>query len=38
VVTLAGSVPSPALRSVAYDTARGVTGVKGVVNKLTVER
>jgi osmotically-inducible protein OsmY len=38
VVTLAGNVPSTALRSVAVDTARGVSGVKGVVNKLTVER
>jgi len=38
VVTLTGSVPSKALRSVAVDAARGVSGVKGVVNKLTVER
>jgi osmotically-inducible protein OsmY len=38
VVTLAGTVPSTALRSVVLDTARGVSGVKGVVNKLAVER
>ena len=38
VVTLSGDVPSPAVKSVAYDTARSVAGVKGVVNKLEVRR
>jgi hyperosmotically inducible periplasmic protein len=38
VVTLTGTVPSPALKLVAVDTARGVTGVKGVVDKLAVQR
>jgi len=38
VITLTGDVPSPAVKSVAYDTARGVAGVKGVVDKLEVRR
>ena len=38
VVTLTGSVPSASIRSVARDTARGVHGVKGVVDDLSVER
>jgi hyperosmotically inducible protein len=38
VVTLSGKVPSPALKSVALDAARGVPGVKGVVDKLSVQR
>ena len=38
VVTLEGSVASQALKSVALDTARGVNGVKGVVDKLSVQR
>lgn len=38
IVTLSGKVPSPALKTVAVDAARGVTGVKGVVDKLTVQR
>ena len=38
VVTLTGSVPSASLRTVARDTARGVHGVKGVVDDLSVER
>jgi osmotically-inducible protein OsmY len=38
VVTLTGKVPSPALKAVAVDAARSVTGVQGVVDKLTVQR
>ena|SRR5215469_5814707 len=38
VVTLGGSVPSPAIKTVAVDAARGVDGVKRVVDKLAVQR
>jgi hyperosmotically inducible protein len=38
VVTLAGAVPSRAIESVAVDTARTTSGVKGVVDKLHVQR
>jgi osmotically-inducible protein OsmY len=38
VVTLDGDVPSRAIESVAVDTARGTSGVKGVVDKLRVQR
>lgn len=38
VVTLTGGVPSAAIRTVAVDTARGVNGVKGVVDKLQIQR
>ncbi|HME81067.1 MAG TPA: BON domain-containing protein [Candidatus Eremiobacteraceae bacterium] len=38
VATLTGDVPSPAIQTVAVDAARGVKGVKGVVDKLEVRR
>lgn len=38
VVTLEGGVPSKAIKSVALDVTRGVAGVKGVVDKLQVQR
>lgn len=38
VVTLTGGVPSAAIKTVAVDTARGVNGVKGVVDKLQIQR
>jgi|SRR5271166_3101418 len=38
VVTLTGTVPSPALKTVAVDAAHSVTGVKGVVDRLAVQR
>ncbi len=38
VATLTGEVPSPAIKTVAVDAARGVQGVKGVVDKLSVQR
>lgn len=38
VVTLTGKVPSRALKTVAVDAARSVSGVRGVVDKLAVER
>jgi osmotically-inducible protein OsmY len=38
VVTLDGGVPSRAIKTVALDTARGVDGVKGVVDKLEIQR
>ncbi|MBV8170816.1 MAG: BON domain-containing protein [Candidatus Eremiobacteraeota bacterium] len=38
VVTLDGTVPSPAIKTVALEAARGVNGVKRVVDKLAVQR
>jgi hyperosmotically inducible protein len=38
VVTLGGTVPSPAIKTVAVAAARGVDGVKRVVDKLAVQR
>jgi osmotically-inducible protein OsmY len=38
VVTLEGDVPSRAIETVAVDTARGTSGVKGVVDKLRIQR
>ena len=38
VVTLSGAVPSRAVKTVALDTVRGVDGVKGVVDKVKIQR
>jgi osmotically-inducible protein OsmY len=38
VATLTGDVPSPAIKTVAVDATRGVKGIKGVVDKLEVQR
>jgi len=38
VVTLSGTAPSRAVKSVAIETVRGIDGVKGVVDKVTVKK
>ena len=38
VVTLTGTVPSRAVKAVALDTVRTVDGVKGVVDKVKVQK
>ncbi len=38
VVTLSGAVPSRAVKTVALDTVRSVDGVKGVVDKVKIQR
>lgn len=38
IVTLTGTVPTRSVKTVALDTARSVSGVKGIVDKIQVHR